>query len=87
MQQVAAECPGDDARAGLCVHLKDGNGIGSIATGVPNWSVGDAFVNKDHNVFRILDIVSDLGDGEFAGAFLVVPIELAELLWRPLRRI
>ncbi len=40
--------------------------------------IGDEFFNRDHNEFRILSIVPDLGDGEFAGAFVVTPTALCE---------
>ena len=34
--------------------------------------------SKSGDEFRILDIVHDLGGEEFAGAFMVTPVELAE---------
>jgi hypothetical protein len=60
------------------LYLDSGDDIGNFTTAVPDWSIGDEFFNSDHNVFRIPHIVPDLGDGEFAGAFVVVPLELAE---------
>jgi predicted secreted protein len=36
-----------------------------------------SFFDSAHNEFRILDVVSP-GEGEFAGAFVVTPLELAE---------
>ena len=60
------------------LYLENGEDIGSFATAVPDWSVGDEFFNSDHNEFRILDIATDLGDGGFTGAFMVTPVELAE---------
>ena len=55
-----------------------GNDVGTFETTVPDWSVGMEFYNRDHVEFRILDIVHQLGDGEFNGAFVDTPVELAE---------
>lgn len=62
------------------LYLEDGNDIGSFATSVPDWEIGDVFYNRDHVECRILDIVHSeaLGGDEFAGAFIVTPPELAE---------
>jgi hypothetical protein len=62
------------------LYLEDGNDIGTFETAVPDWSVGMEFFNRDHNEFRILDIVHSeaLGGDEFSGAFIVTPVELAE---------
>ena len=60
------------------LYLENGEDIGTFSTAVPDGSVGDEFFNSDHNEFRILDIASDLGGEEFAGAFIVTPVELAE---------
>ena len=35
------------------------------------------FINADHVTFEIIDIVPELG-AAFAGAFVVVPVDLAE---------
>lgn len=59
------------------IYLENGEDVGTSATAVPDWSVGDVSFNNDHNEFRILDIVTDLGEGEFSGAFIVTPLERA----------
>ena len=49
------------------LYLENGEDIGNFATAVPDWSVGDEFFNRDHNEFRIRDIVTDPGGEEFSG--------------------
>ena len=61
------------------LYLENGEDIGSFATAVPDWSVGDEFFNRDHVQFRIIDIVAGLEVGdEFSGFFVVTPTEIAE---------
>ena len=62
------------------LYLEDENDLGTFKTSVSDWSVGMKFFNRDHHEFRILNILSDeaLGSDEFTGAFVVVPLELAE---------
>ena len=62
------------------LYLENGEDIGTFATAVPDWSVGDEFFDSAHNEFRILNIVTDeaLGDGDFSGAFVVTPTALSE---------
>lgn len=36
------------------------------------------FISGDHTKFRIVNIVPELGDGEFQGVFVVTPVALAE---------
>lgn len=60
------------------LYLEDGNDIGTFATAVPDWSVGMTLINGDHVICRIVNIIPELGDGRFAGAFVVRPVELAE---------
>ena len=60
------------------LYLDSGEDIGTFSTAVPDWKIGDEFYNRDHNQFRILDIVTDLGDEEFSAAFIVTPLELSE---------
>ena len=60
------------------LYLEDGNDIGTFATAVPDWSVGMEFFDSGHTEFRILNIVTDLGDSEFSGAFVVTPTALCE---------
>lgn len=49
------------------LYLENGEDIGNFATAVPTWSTGDEFFNRDHNLFRIVNIVPELDDGEFQG--------------------
>ena len=60
------------------LYLADGNDIGTFTTAVPDWDIGMTFISGDHTTFRILNIVPELGEGEFNGAFVVAPVELAE---------
>lgn len=62
------------------LYLENGEDIGSFATAVPDWSVGDEFFSGDHTRFRILNILpgEDLGSVEFSGAFVVTQAALAE---------
>jgi hypothetical protein len=62
------------------LYLENGEDIGSFATAVPDWSLGDEFFNSQHDVFRILSIATHeaFNSGGFSGAFVVVPVELAE---------
>lgn len=62
------------------LYLENGEDIGSFATAVPDWSIGDEFFSGDHTRFRILNIVTDLGSTEFSGAFVVTPTELGQPL-------
>ena len=41
------------------LYLDSGEDIGTFSTAVPDWKIGDEFYNRDHNQFRILDIVTD----------------------------
>ena len=59
------------------LYLEDGDDIGTFATAVPDCDIGMELITSDQSP-EILDIVSAVGDGEFAGAFVVVPVELAE---------
>ena len=60
------------------LYLEDGNDIGTITTAVPDWDIGMEFINGDHVTFEIVNVVPELGEGEFAGAFVVAPTKLAE---------
>jgi hypothetical protein len=49
------------------LYLENGEDIGNFATAVPNWSIGIEFFNRDHALFRIVNIVPELDEGEFSG--------------------
>ena len=57
------------------LYLENGEDIGNFATAVPTWSIGDEFFDRDHNLFRIVNIVPELDDGEFQGMFVVTLVE------------
>lgn len=60
------------------LYLENGEDIGTFTTAVLDWDVGMEFVSSDHVTSKSLDIVRELGGGEFGGAFIVTPVELAE---------
>jgi hypothetical protein len=60
------------------LYLESGDDIGTFTTAVPDWNVGMEFISGDHVTFRILNIVPELDEGEFAGMFVVTPVQLAE---------
>lgn len=59
------------------LYLENGEGIGKFTTAAPVGSIGDAFYDGSHTRFRITNIVNgfDLGSGEYAGMFVVTPVE------------
>ncbi|HZV27153.1 MAG TPA: hypothetical protein VFG00_12785 [Acidothermaceae bacterium] len=61
------------------LYLENGEDVGTFHTAAPDWSVGDEFRTGDGNRFAILNLVTDddFSSDDFAGMFVVTPIELA----------
>jgi hypothetical protein len=63
--------------AGFTFRLYLDNGDdspGDFVTAVPNWEIGETFMTGDRRRWRILDIVEDVEELEYAGAFVVEPV-------------
>jgi hypothetical protein len=63
------------------LYVPDGEDIGTFKTAVSGpWNIGHQFMTGDHHRFEIVDKVENdaFVSDEFAGAFVVTPLELAE---------
>jgi hypothetical protein len=62
------------------LYLESGDDVGEFATAVPDWHVGQEFLDKTHTRYRIENIMwdEDLPGDDYHGLFVVTPIELAE---------